>query len=968
MKSTDLRNEYTRARGNYVKYTSYVKKLLVKLLKDERSLISSITNRTKEHSSLIRKFEKFKPATISMLDDISGCRIICHREKSKNRIIQILSEGLPNHGFKISKINPRYEKNSYSATHIVITPNSDSNKNGELKVFKGMNCEIQILNMFENLWAEVSHEVLYKKEEGIRKFSPESYDTLVKNLEDTMVLLRQASYNIEVVERNSRHIVEGKQIFSKKFLKKITESSNINEIYSQLKLLQSLLEDLGPSPTKDIDLLFFLRNIVNKVRYMRSQKIRTEFGTLPGNTHNDVIKLVFQIINILRYLYIEEVVDILIEFYRDKNKYIRQQALEIIKNSSEYNFHALKGIGYFSQNLLLDKLEKLDDKELVSNSELVIQIANSLLLPEFEGTEHPDYKTISFLFGPLKGSETLKNIRNRCIDLLFKLHKNHSELQSKIKILECLGNAFRKPSRGTAPEQELIDVIHKNAKSIIAYYTSNIATFDWEEIREVEEQLYWLNQHGFPQKNLIEDVYNLIDSNEDYQIYKACVGFDYRNRNKNWGKSDADRETKIDEYISNISEDNKKEWGKRIRNIAKHSRYTNHGEMHKFGDFLSKLGTNKADIAEQYMHLYEKELKPFAVYLLSGLWKGGKAAEVKSYLVSKAKSGDYLYESMHMSKIVETQDQTLTNEALKKAKETNDITALESVIFSIAHNYTGEVWQKENFLDAVNSLTQLDSSNWSSRMYFRKTDLLNDLSSEEWDDILRNLLLSRNVDFDVENLLCKATAKYIEKVLGFFFKRIKYYKKLPSRTSKFSYDAVPYEFQLLQKEFEKQLDWVVGSLLSWMDEKDWLFGWEAGRMLQNIFPSFNLGLESKLSELINTGDKGNISKVLNVLHAYKGEHFTHNTYKELIEKSHWEDYKSDIISYISQTGVVSGEYGLVHMYEGKIEAVKDWKNDSRKEVRKFAKEYEMYLRKMIIYEKKQADDTQEMLRRGALGD
>ncbi len=96
----------------------------------------------------------------------------------------------------------------------------------------------------------------------------------------------------------------------------------------------------------------------------------------------------------------------------------------------------------------------------------------------------------------------------------------------------------------------------------------------------------------------------------------------------------------------------------------------------------------------------------------------------------------------------------------------------------------------------------------------------------------------------------------------------------------------------------------------------------------------------------------------------QGEEFLHNVCKELIkEYPKNEDYRKKIFIVLSQMGVVSGEYGFVKGFEKKKEEIQSWKKDKNKTIQLFVKEYEDYLEKRILYEKKQADEDIELRKR-----
>ena len=89
----------------------------------------------------------------------------------------------------------------------------------------------------------------------------------------------------------------------------------------------------------------------------------------------------------------------------------------------------------------------------------------------------------------------------------------------------------------------------------------------------------------------------------------------------------------------------------------------------------------------------------------------------------------------------------------------------------------------------------------------------------------------------------------------------------------------------------------------------------------------------------------------------------HDVCKEFIKKNHSNKYEKEMFIILSQTGVVSGEYGFVEAYKAKRQEIQDWKKDKNKTILSFVKKYETYLDRRIAYERKRADEDVEMRKR-----
>jgi hypothetical protein len=69
---------------------------------------------------------------------------------------------------------------------------------------------------------------------------------------------------------------------------------------------------------------------------------------------------------------------------------------------------------------------------------------------------------------------------------------------------------------------------------------------------------------------------------------------------------------------------------------------------------------------------------------------------------------------------------------------------------------------------------------------------------------------------------------------------------------------------------------------------------------------------------------------------------------------------------LSQTGVVSGEYGMRDAYVSKKQEIQSWKSIKNIAIQNFVREYEDSLDKQIVFEQKRADQDIELMKRGVM--
>jgi hypothetical protein len=653
---------------------------------------------------------------------------------------------------------------------------------------------------------------------------------------------------------------------------------------------------------------------------------------------------------------------LIVRLSRDSDFNVKKKALEILEGFSKYNSNILEKIGYYPQLVILTEIEKWDNKNLIDNFESVIEITKQLLQPSFEGHSMKDYKTVTFLFGPLPVNDQLKNIRGRVMNLLKKLYSISDEIEEKKRIVNALQAATHIPPQGKYGE-DMEQMILDDTNSLIDYYIKILTKASFEIMKDIEEQVHWfIRRFGKEKLPQIDQLQSIITSNTEYEIFRILIGYDYKfSKDLDWSKSEKIRKDKIQEFIGGFSKENFEEWQKRILLIRDHYSLSNASEFHSFNIFLFELGKQKPELALKLIKQNENDLEPFLTHLVAGIWKSKKQKSAKNIISTWINEERNLPHCAYIFDLVEEIDVQLIKKICKKAKDRKDIQALNYIISSIVKNYKKYRNLDQLFVETISEITKNDNFLWVYNIWYRGELILGSLSKENLDIFLGNLILIPYVDFHCEAILLPIAERYPKKVIHFFERRIDLQSK---KGQNGKYDAVPFELFEINKPLQKHSKIAVPEILKWFSKKHWLFQWEACHLLQAIFPSFNSILEKALLKLINKGGKKNAKIVLSVLRAYKGEQFLHKICHEFIKKySKNEKYKKEIFIILSQTGIVTGEYGFVDVYERKRKEVEYWKKDKSKAIQSFIKEYDNYLNVRILYEKKRADEYIEMSER-----
>ncbi len=480
---------------------------------------------------------------------------------------------------------------------------------------------------------------------------------------------------------------------------------------------------------------------------------------------------------------------------------------------------------------------------------------------------------------------------------------------------------------------------------------------DYEILKEIETQACWFIKRYSGKLKNIKKLQSIIAQNSEYSIFKIFVGYDYRfDENLDWEDAEKERKQKIQEFVNQISNANFDEWQNKILLIINnYNQIKDYGRYQYFNIFLNELGKQKPEFAQKLIKNKEKELGEFLIHLIAGIWTSKNKKTAIEFIENFINIGKYLSVCTYIFSYVKEIDEKLLKKAFKKAKEEKDINALNNIIRSIVDNYPNDSRHKKLFIDTIKELTRLQNYWWINNVWYQKESIIEKLSENDFDAILNNLLLVPNIDYHTEAILRTVAKKRPLKTIKFFEKRVSIQSK---KKRKDEYDAIPYNFHKLNLILQKHGKVIIPEVLKWFKKKNWLFNWDGGHFLKNIY-SIN-DLDCELVKLLNTGKEKDNEIVLSILSTYQGRiTFNSKAIQTLIRK--YPKHHGEVISYMSATGgVVSGEYGFVNSLKGKKEAMQKWKKDKRKYMQDFIVKYEESLNRQIDYEKKRTDEDLEL--------
>jgi ppGpp synthetase/RelA/SpoT-type nucleotidyltranferase len=964
--------EYESEQNTYQAFAVTVKAILEILLQNN-GLKYQITARAKSPESLHKKLSEGNlPPLNSVIDvqDLAACRVLFYLETDIERFARYLYDE-----FEVLRRDDRYSRTDYNAVHLVVKLRDNRTALSEYAQFSGMICEIQLTTILYHAWSEMAHDIIYKPPSDLPQFDIHAYDSLRNRFKAVMEdHIKQASYEFEFIYKEFEKIKEGRRIFDLDFLTRVERSNSINEIYENLQLLAQYVKEFGDKTPKELKIIDLITKVLTKSSTLKREPIKTAIGELEGYDFTGMTKVCLEILDTLRYQYPEETFDICVQLSKADDPEVRTRALAGAKRLTQYDFHVLKQVGYAFQRLVLDKIERWRESQLLDNLDIVLTLGEDVLEASFQGTSWQDYKTINFTSGALVVTEELGEIRAKTIEVLRKVLNLSKDQVAKQRILRALNEAVRTPHQGTSPE--LDELILKDSNMVMDIYIAIAADreINGHILGFIEEQMHWL-VHRFGAENLpnIEKLKSILAANEEYQMFRILVGYDGRFAPEfDFEKDHAERVTKIQEFLSEIISETFPLWTHRILTIMESYDDADPGKYQYFHDFLRRLSEREPALALCFLKEHEENLRPVLLSVVSGVWQSPQKDDVKETLAQWIGQGKYLADCARVFAWVKEIDDGLLELILGKAVQMGDARALNCLIDSIAENYAGYRAAPSVLVKIIQQLTNHHNTQWINYVWFRKQSIIPALSEAETDIILENLLELPSVDYHAESILKWIADKYPLKMIDWFHARIAVELKEKKPLLARSYDAVPFELRLLRNPLIKHENEIIRAVFKWYgdggEENNWRYRLEASRFLRIIFPDVGETLERFLLATIEDNESEALDDVLCLLREYEGENFLWTVCKTIIAKTatdqEYPEIRSELLTALSRIGgVVRGEYGLAEAYEKKRENAKTWPDDNIPVVKAFLKEYGAYLGKLASHARKKAEEDLELRKR-----
>lgn len=931
----------------YGEYANVVKFIIEKAIGETSGAPrpQSIQSRAKESASLKRKLIERglleADAIETEIKDFAGARLIFYTNTDVDRFLN--SRLIPNNfavDYDATKIHHPVKENKglrYQAIHYTVALGDDRLALPEYAKFKGMRCEIQIQTILNHAWSETSHDIIYKGKSG-DGFGSKTMASIKKRFDQIMdKYLLPAGYEFQRVQHDYERFQQGKALFDRDAIQIIRDAKNNNERHD---LLVALKEHVLPN-YDDIfavyrDVSEALIEVAKAARTTPVEPIKTVFGNLEGKTAAEVLKVVVDIFNMLRYVDVERTFLALCDLFETETVPESQEPiLDAVKHLAHYDLDVWRQVGPQVQLALVETVESFKPERRIALRPLLIAVWSELLASDLRGTSW-SAESVTLSRGALPTSAELRMAREKALSGLFDMFSQSTSDTQRREVISALRRATSVPT-SVEYSNEFLAMSLSDAKRIVDFLDQQSAWQSYELLEQIEHDFLWdyhrartlaadeLDKRGCRAiardlMSSIEAFRDSVNSNEQFLRYKVLVGFEgvfppaWNDDDFEFDGADKYRRERMAEYVAEISEAKEDEWYQFVERCAA----TNSDDLATFPvfrDFLHDLAQTKPAIAARFLKRANADLLNFLPSFLDGLRSSGSSKEydaaIAHFMITQTRLGEL---AEHFRNAGSVADATVGELLGKAIISSNAVAVIQCLVLVIekGDQATGTLIDKV-FTPALQYLIAQKDARWVRAAWFLKQgkSFFAGRTSSQIDQVLKSLASLPRLEHHAERILGWLAEKAPAAVWEFFGRRL----SDPLESDGLRYEAVPYQFHGLEKILGRKADLGISIVRGWHHTNASLFRYRGGRLLKAVFPSLPEPFVLGLVKMASDGVDEDIEFILGILQNFEGEVALHPILQELVSRIPENDERlAEIESILQHTGMVSGAFGFVEAY------------------------------------------------------
>ena len=982
-------SEYEQGgRALYADFARAVASILQAAIAEHDDLhLQNIQQRAKEPASLRVKLDKSGAAASADIElsakDLAGCRLIFYTNGDVYRFGQ---SGLLQNNFDVdygrSKIHyPDSNEDGaefFISENWVVTLSEARCALPEYRRFAGLRCEIQVQTILDHAWAEMAHDTIYKPMTDIG-FGAAKVEAMRKRLRKVMQdFLQPAGYAFDKIASDYSQLLAGKTMFDSDALGLIRACSDRNQLSETIdQFANYVLPNYDDYISVAPDIMDALADAAVRAPKMPDVPRSSYYREFPGIRAEEVIAKICRILEGGQLLYASpaQMFGALIAMQLAAARQEEKKPVDqLITRFARYDRHAWQQVGPGVQQLIVDRVEALDDAALVAAASCITLMLKEVLSSEVTGTTW-QVDSVTLHRGAIAASSQVGAVRRKALHQLKRLHNLLDDSTARTAARRAMLTAGEIP-HGPSYTEHLCKIVLGDLDYTVRFFTSALNTLSLEEKRQVEVDVHqkFFGHHALPptlsdrpelvapHAALVEAIIACraeLESDQELGRYRLLVGHDSVTPIM-WSKpcfdfqaASVERSAGIDALVETVDAKSADDWLERLERFVvnpSEDRATFIGLQ----EFIKKLAAAQPAILLSWMPQLSDRLAKWLPAMLHGLSESGHSDAIGPILDKWVDEGKHLSaiawylqfaEGFRFNLLV-----TLTDRALKEKEDQ----ALHNAATAAARQSTKHPagLYDSVFLPAVTALSSRGLFGWAGEwLNWNELGLLRGLTAEQVAPLVGLLVGVPSLGFGGEQILTAIAGEHVSAVIDLIGQRFERHRETGSP----KYEALPYSLGSLRDPLKAAPSHVVAAARRWCDVDPSFSQFHGGHLIAQLFPQLEAPVDELLGEQVETGRDG-ILFVLSVLRAFEGRKLVHPLLRKVVKHLPDDDELLQTVSIvIESSGVLTGEYGSVKAHEERKALVLEWQSDESEAVQSFAARFVKSADNQLAMERRRAD-------------
>lgn len=919
-----------------------------KRAKDPDSLRRKLVDRGLEGSSEIEAHIK----------DLAGCRIIFYTNIDLERFRQASTW---TNDFEVdwraSKTHfPRTEDASaedlYQGIHYVVCLKPSRTSLVEYADLAGLRYEVQLQTILNHAWSATSHDVLYKGS-TTQGFGAQQQEAIKKRFANVMRQhLMLAEYEMQKIQSDVERLRAGLAIFDEAPLQQLATAKDNNARYETLdKIKQHLLPGLDDVSAHLRDIR---RAVIEAIEAARTAPIVDREGSLggfKGATSQDVLRRGLEILDDLRYGYIDEAFEGLVRLWQGADADDRQKFDRSIERLAEYNLAVWKECHAEAQLVITEWLEALGADGRRNIRPVVLDVSRTVLQIEMRGSEATSYDTISFSRATVLMYDGLRRVRELAKSFTMEALREAATSREWERAWAPLWTGATASGVGEVGEELRKDQF-STMRQALRFVRDNASRVPFDVLQGIEESFYWAHrrlgkaeakdtEEEAATRAALVECRDHINGNVQYVRYKTLVGFrtvfvEEWDNEMDVGDKEKERARRIEALAESVSAESRDEWFAIIKQCAQ----TDSEDIATFPPltrFLKALSAKNPSITRELLQVEADALKNFIPSCIPAL-VGTDAREDTLRLVDHWIGAGWALAPL--SRALLNCDEAFIDRIeriARRALPDRDLgTCFEIAHTALKHGDAANSLIADVYIPALEALTEAGHG-WPASSYLSEELLpqLERLPEQAAQALLRNFVCCKDLGYGEQRKLSRLAKRHLGSVWQMFEARMQEVERRPGEDR---YNAAPEHWHGVEKVLRgPDVGATFARVKAWQTDEAKRGHWEKIEFLAGLYHDCDEAFVEGISTLVKREGVKSCEFVCRVLLEFEGNFKIYPACQAMIEVVPADHTTRDRVRLvIEQAGVTSGEFGRAEAYEEKAKKLAEWLTHDDPKVVSFA--------------------------------